>query len=135
MAILTLNAKLSYDASSTETPTWTDLTNLLEIPALGGSKDSIEVTSLSDSAHVYINGLESYGDSLAFKFNYDKVQYNTLAGFGDAIKSWKVTLPDNSTVTFSGACDVQIETIAVNQAIQYTLNIKPNTAMTYTAGA
>ena len=48
------------------------LTNLQEIPDLGGESEAIEITVLSDAAHMYTNGILNYGDSLAFKFLYEK---------------------------------------------------------------
>ena len=43
MAILSKGIKLSY--SSTGTESYTDLTDLLEIPSLGGSVDKVDVTT------------------------------------------------------------------------------------------
>lgn len=50
----------------------TELTNLQEIPELGGDVEAIEITTLADAAHTYTDGIKSYGDSLAFKFLYEK---------------------------------------------------------------
>ena len=49
-----------------------ELTNLQEIPDLGGDTEAIEITTLADGAHVYTDGIKNYGDSLAFKFLYEK---------------------------------------------------------------
>ena len=43
------------------------LTNLQEIPELGGDAEAIEITTLADEAHMYTDGIMNYGDSLAFK--------------------------------------------------------------------
>jgi len=48
------------------------LTNLMEIPDFGGEAEAVEVTTLADPAHMYIDGILNYGDSLAFKFLYEK---------------------------------------------------------------
>ena len=60
MAILSKGIKLSY--SSTGTESYTDLTDLLEIPSLGGSIDKVDVTTLADASKKYINGIKDYGD-------------------------------------------------------------------------
>lgn len=125
--------KLSYKTGSTGT-TYTDLTNLMEIPALGnGDKDSVEVTVLSDSAHTYIDGLDNYGDSIEFKFLYEKAQFDTLFGFGDTVKDWKVTLPGTSSgiCSFSGSCGVSLDGVGTNAALTYTLKIRPNSALVW----
>ena len=126
---LSKRIKLSYKASGTS---YTDLTNLQEIPDLGGSAESVEVTTLDDAAHLYINGLLDYGDSLDFTFLYDKTQFNTLAGLSGST-DWKVTLPGTGalTATFSGEASVQLNGVGVNDAITYTLSIKPSTAITF----
>lgn len=108
----------------------TELTNLQEIPDLGGEAESVEVTTLADKAHMYINGLLNYGDSLAFKFLYDKTQFTTLNALDD-VEEWKVELPDGATCSFSGACSVKLDGAGVNAALTYTLSIKPSTAMVW----
>lgn len=127
---LSKGIKLSYKASSASS--YTDLTNLQEIPDLGGSADSVEVTTLEDAAHMYINGLKDYGDSLDFTFLYDKTQFTALSALSGTI-SWKVTLPGTGglTATFDGESSVQLNGVGVNDAITYTLSIKPSSAITF----
>lgn len=128
MAVISKGIKLSYKSSGT---TYTDLTNLQEIPELGGSADSIEITTLADAAHKYTNGIKSYGDTLAFKFLFDKTQFTTLSGLNGSI-SWKVTLPDdNGTATFTGSPSVTLDGAGVNVALTYTLNIKPDSEIAW----
>lgn len=119
MAILSKGIKLSY--SSTGTESYTDLTDLLEIPSLGGSVDKVDVTTLADASKKYINGIKDYGD-LAFKFNYAKEQFTTLNGLTGSI-NFKVTLPDTTTATFSGEPSVSLEGVGVGAAMTYTLNV------------
>ena len=119
MAILSKGIKLAY--SSTGTESYTDLTDLLEIPSLGGSIDKVDVTTLADASKKYINGIKDYGD-LAFKFNYAKAQFTTLNGLTGSV-NFKVTLPDNTTATFSGEPSVSLEGVGVGAAMTYTLNI------------
>ena len=107
-----------------------ELTNLQEIPDLGGEAESVEVTTLADEAHMYINGILNYGDSLAFKFLYEKAQFTELNGLeGD--QQWKVELPDGAACTFKGACSVKMDGAGVNAALTYTLSVKPSTAMAW----
>lgn len=130
--ILNKGLKLSYSASTTAPITYTDLADLQESPALGGNKDSVEVTTFDDGAHTYTSGLDNYGDTLAFRFLYDKTQFATLGALSGEC-AWKVTLPDGSTpttITFTGTCDVQLDGQTVNNALTYTLNIHPSSAMT-----
>lgn len=73
MAILTKGIKLSYKATS-GAGDYTDLTNLMEIPEIGnGEKEKVDVTTLADANKKYIAGLGDSGQSLAFKFLYDRL--------------------------------------------------------------
>ena len=127
MATISKGIKLSYKDSVSS---YVELTDLQEIPDLGGDKESIEITTLADSAHVYTDGLINYGDSLAFKFLYAKEQFTTLSGL-NSVTEWKVELPDSASCTFSGKCSVKLDGVGVNSALTYTLSIKPSTAMVW----
>lgn len=128
---LSKGIKLSYKASSSAT-SYTDLTNLQEIPDIGGTADSVEVTTLDDAAHMYINGLKDYGDSLDFTFLYDATQFTTLVALTGE-KYWKVSLPGTGAhnATFTGEPSVKLNGVGVNDAVTYTLSIKPSSAIAF----
>lgn len=107
-----------------------ELTNLQEIPELGGNAEAIEVTVLSDAAHMYTDGIKNYGDSLNFKFLYEKTQFTELNGV-KASTAWKVELPDGAICSFSGTCSVKLDGVGVNAALTYTLAIKPDSEMVW----
>ena len=132
MATISKGIKLGY--KSGEAASYTNLTNLQEIPDLGGEAEAIEVTTLADAAHMYTDGILNYGDSLGFTFLYEKEQFTTLQGLTGSC-SWQVALPDNTTCTFSGTCSVTLAGVGVNAALTYTLNVKPNSAMTWGTAA
>ena len=129
MATISKGIKLSYNAGGTGS-TYTELTNLMESPELNGDTESIEITTLADSAHMYIDGIKNYGDNLGFKFLYDKTQFTTLNGL-TGVSGWKVELPDGAACTFTGTCSVKLDGVGVNAALTYTLNIKPNSEMAW----
>ena len=128
-AVISKGIKLAYKASASAS-TYTDLTDLQEIPDLGGESEAIEITTLDDAAHMYTDGILNYGDSLSFKFLYKKTQFNTLTGLDGSI-SWRVTLPDNTACTFTGTSSVKLDAVGVNNALTYTLAIKPDSEMTW----
>lgn len=126
MAVISKGITLSY--KNGEAGEFIELTNLQEIPELGGDVEAIEITTLADAAHVYTDGIKNYGDSLAFKFLYAEEQFmalNELAGSSD----WKVALPDGTTCTFGGTSSVKLDGVGVNAALTYTLAVKPNSEM------
>ena len=123
MAVISKGITLSYKKDAD----FVELTDLQEIPELGGDAEAIEITTLADAAHMYTDGIKNYGDSLAFKFLYAKEQFITLSALGQA--EWKVTLPDGATCTFGGTCSVKLDGVGVNAALTYTLSVKPNSEM------
>lgn len=123
MAVISKGITLSYKKDAD----FIELTNLQEIPELGGNAESIEITTLADAAHMYTDGIKNYGDSLAFKFLYEKAQFTTLNGLGEA--EWKVELPDGATCSFGGTCSAKLDGVGVNAALTYTLAVKPNSEM------
>lgn len=124
MAVISKGITLSYKTGEGE---FIELTNLQEIPELGGDTEAIEITTLADAAHVYTDGIKNYGDSLAFKFLYAKEQFTTLNSLGEA--EWKVSLPDGATCIFGGTCSVKLDGVGVNAALTYTLAVKPDSEM------
>jgi hypothetical protein len=106
------------------------LTNLQEIPELGGEAEAIEITTLADAAHMYTDGILNYGDSLGFKFLYEKAQFTELSEL-EGSQPIVVTLPDGATCTFSGTCSVKLDGVGVNAALTYTLSVKPDSAMVW----
>lgn len=126
MAVISKGITLSYQAG--EAGEYTVLTNLQEIPELGGDAEAIEITVLTDAAHMYTDGILNYGDTLSFKFLYEKEQFATLQALEGSI-GWKVTLPDGATCSFSGTASPKLDGVGVNAALTYTLGIKPDSEM------
>lgn len=128
MAIISKGITLSYKSGEA----FKALKNLQEIPSLGGEVEAIEITTLADAAHMYTDGLISYGDSLAFKFLYgdDNTQFMELHALS-GVQEWKVALPDESECTFKGTCSVSLDGVGTGSALSYTLAIKPSSEMAW----
>ena len=132
--ILTKGIKLSYKTSSSGS-TFTELTNLMEIPEIGnGEKEMIDVTVLTDDVKKSIAGLGDSAQTLAFKFLYVKEQFNTLAAM-DSSTDWKVEMPDGVNATFTGTPAVKFDSAAPNAALTYTLSIGVESKITFNAAA
>lgn len=133
--ILSKGIKLGY--SATKSSTYTDIPDLQEVPNLGGSAEKVEVTTLTDSNHRYINGIKDYGD-LEFKFLYDNStetsNYRVLKGLETtgAVTYFQVTFPDGTKFTFSGQVSTQIDSAAVNSALTFTATITLNSEIEVT---
>lgn len=117
--ILTKGIKLSYGSGEN----YTALTNLMEIPEIGnGAPEKVEVTVLEDNVKKYIAGLGDSGQDLAFKFLYDKTQFQTLLAMNEST-GWKVEMPDGVYATFNGTPAVKFDSASPNNALTYTLTI------------
>lgn len=119
------------------TSEWAELVDLMEIPELGGSADTIETTTLADSAHTYTQGLKNYGDSLSFKFLYSPTVWFEVGKLIDSPHArFKVVLPDSNELTceFGGYASVKMDAVGVNAALTFTLTIIPNTEMAWSHG-
>lgn len=127
--LLTKGIKLSY-AEKGQT-TFTELTNLQEIPEIGnGAPEKIEVTVLTDEAKKYIAGLGDSGQDLAFKFLYEKEQFEDLIAI-NSTKSWKVEMPDGVSATFDAVPSVKFDSASPNNAITYTLTLIVESVITF----
>lgn len=125
--------KLEYKALADSSSSYLEIEGLQSIPDMGGSSESIEVTTLGDASRKYIKGIKSYGDSLDFVFLYKTSVFESLtmseAQGGEL--SFRVSLPDGATCTFTGEHSVKLNSTGVNAAITYTLSVKPTSEMTW----
>ena len=137
--VLTKGIELRYrepDSAGEFSGSFTKLNDLQEIPDLGGTTDTVEVTTFDDGAHMYIKGLKDYGDSVDFTFLYASDQFNTLSAM-DGQYEWQVYLPEDAagnsgiTCTFLAECAVRINGQGTNEAIQYTLQLTPMSDMEF----
>ena len=127
--LLTKGIKLSYAAKGTTE--FTELTNLQEIPEIGnGAPEKIEVTVLTDEAKKYIAGLGDSGQDLAFKFLYEKEQFEDLIAIAST-QSWKVEMPDGVSATFDAVPSVKFDSASPNNAITYTLTLIVESVITF----
>ena len=130
--ILTKGITLSYSTTGSE---FTVLTNLQEIPEIGnGEKEMIDVTVLTDDVKKSIAGLGDSSQTLAFKFLYEKTQFETLMAMAASMK-WKVTMPDGVAATFDGTPAVKFDSAAPNAALTYTLSIGVESKIEFSSAA
>lgn len=135
--ILSKGIKLSYGASASGT--WTEIANIQEIPGLGGTSESIDVTCLQDGNFKYINGIKDFGE-LQFKCLFDNSEsssnYRVLRGFetNKTLQYYCVEFPDAVTegtgshhgtqFIFQAYVSVATESVGVNAPITFTADFK-----------
>ena len=134
--ILTKGAKLEIahyatpGDQSTNPGAYTEVANVLRMPSLGGEQERVEVTTLADSAHMYINGLIEYGE-LEFQLLYDNEEatsnYRVIKALGDEVVSVRVELGDKpltgshgTQFTFAAQLNASIDEQEPGQALTFT---------------
>lgn len=133
MAISTYKTFLMHSNSGT----FEKLIDIKEFPDLGGEPEMIDVTTLSDKIHHYINGIQS-NDGLTFTANYTKADFTALKAlegktekyavwFGGT-ESGGVVTPDGTDGKFSfdGQLSVFVVGGGVNAAVDMSVTIAPS---------
>lgn len=114
-----------------------------EFPDLGGSPESIDVTTLSDHMRMSVPGIQDV-DSLEFPMNYDLEDYTTIKGYEGAEGEWavvfgkQVTTGQTPTTTyggqgifhFKGYPTVWVNGAGVNDAREMTTSISLTSEIT-----
>ena len=137
---------ISITATGTAGSGTTLIKGLQQIPDIGGTAETIEVTTFNDHAHTFINGLLTYGDSIEFTCLHDATQFNTLSGLSECY--WVVGLPDSGAAApsddfasigtlakFKGQVSIRINGVGTNEALTDTIAITPSSSIEFSAVA
>lgn len=113
--------KLEYSEDGTA---WTEVGGVKSIPEMGGSPQTIDVTTLKSLRQESIEGLQQ-NQSLAFQCVYQGDNFKTLAPLSGNKKQykWKVTFPDSTTSTFTGSFTIKTDSYGTNAALSFTITI------------
>lgn len=118
-----------------------EIGDLAMTSAGAGEYDKIEVTTLADNKHMYVDGLmadsSSSGNTIDFKFLYEPKLFNALAGTmrleeaggREGFNKWTIDVPGDKAGQFTvtaNIASVKMDTVSVNSAITFvlTLNVR-----------
>jgi hypothetical protein len=134
MAISTYPITLKYDSSTTETPKWTDVCDIKDFPDLGGAPETLETTTLSDSAKSYIAGIKDQ-QALEFTANYDEDDFDAIAALTGTKKFqlWFGASGASGKFEFSGTISAYVVGAGVNEVVDMKIVIVPSTVITVVA--
>lgn len=82
-ASATMHTYLLYNAGTTEIPTWKKLIDIKDFPAMGGSPEQIETTTLSNEVSTFVTGVQSM-PTLEFLANYTVNGYKAVKALQDS---------------------------------------------------
>lgn len=119
---------------------------LQQIPDIGGTAETIEVTTFNDHAHTFINGLLTYGDAIEFTALHDATQFAALQALGET--NWVVGLPDSgdaasaedfatigTLASFKGQVSAKINGVGTNEALTDTISITPSSDIVFSTAS
>ena len=103
---------------------WNEVGGVKSIPEMGGSPQTIDVTTLKSTRQESIEGLQQ-SQSLAFQCVYQGDNFKTLAPLSGNKKQykWKVTFPDSTTSEFTGSFTIKTDSYGTNAALAFTITI------------
>ena len=117
--------KLGYCTSGSS---YINLEGLQEVPEIGSEPEKIDVTTLSDKAKKYEQGIGDYGD-LEFTFKYDNssatAPFRILKGFeaNKTVVKFQMEFPDGTKFKWDAQVSVKIGGGGVNSLITFTLSM------------
>lgn len=101
--------------------------------------DQVEVTTMCDEYHEYIDGLKNRGDDLEFTANYIKSDFDTVSGYGDTQKQLAVFFNtgdsfdgDNGKFYFGGIVSARVNGAGVGDPVEMTIRVKLKEAVSTT---
>lgn len=124
----------AWVSGGTATPVaWTTIGNIKDFTAFDGSAATIDVTNLSSTAKEKRMGLQDNGN---FSFNMD--QDNSDAGqlalrasrTAQSLKTYKLTLPNTNTATFSAYCSKVSDAGSVDGVVKNAVTLVITGAVT-----
>ena len=126
--ISTYGVTLKYGASSATTPV-----TIKSFPSIMGQRSSIEVTTLSDDAQRYIQGIRQQEESFTFSANWDKAVFAAINAL-TAVQKCELAFSDGSKFTWDGYMSVSNNEGGVDEVVEMTISCTPTTVPVFTAG-
>ena len=127
--ISTYNAQLKYGSTTSTTNT----IDIKSFPSILGQRSQLEVTTMSDGAQKYIQGIRQQDSAFAFTCNWDKTVFSTINALTAAQKC-ELDFSDGSKFTWDAYLSAAISEGSVDAVIEMTINAGPVSVPVFTAG-
>lgn len=125
MAISTYNTSLTIASADYD---------IKDFPSILGKRSSLETTTLSDDAQTFIQGIRQQEETFDFTMNYDKTSYTTINGLSGS-QTCKLTFSDGSYYSWTGSVSASVNGAGVDEVLEMTVSVAPDSVPTFTAGA
>ncbi len=90
-ASATMHTYLLYNAGTKEVPSWKKVVDIKDFPAMGGSPEQIETTTLSNEVSTFVTGVQSLS-TLEFLANYTVNDYKAVKALQDSAQVYEFAL-------------------------------------------
>lgn len=146
MAISTYNTFLMVKGDSGNT--YTKVVDIKEFPDLGGDPETLETTTMTDAMQTFIMGLQG-NEAMEFTANYTPADYQTVEALSGLQKEYSVWFGADDNINksdavvtdggdmgkfnFSGQLSVRVNGASVNEVVEMTISIIPNSSITFVA--
>ena len=146
MAISTYNTFLMVKGDSGNT--YTKVVDIKEFPDLGGDPETLETTTMTDAMQTFIMGLQG-NEAMEFTANYTPSDYQTVEALSGLQKEYSVWFGKDDNINksdavatnggdmgkfnFSGQLSVRVNGASVNEVVEMTISIIPNSSITFVA--
>ena len=134
MAQSTKGVQLIHSANSGST--YTKAVCIKDFPDLDNADtDQVEITTLCDDTHQYIDGLKNLPDELSFTCNYTDSDWNSLQTLintdTNGVGYWGVRIGDSGKKwTFTASARLVLVGGGVGDALEMKVVLKPKSAIT-----
>lgn len=117
------------------------LVDIKDYPDIGGSPETLETTTLSDSMQTYINGIQS-SEAMEFTINYTSAIFDEIDAmaetetqfaiwFGGTEEAGVVTpTGEEGKFEFKGYISIRVSGKGVNEVREAVISIAPSTVIT-----
>lgn len=143
---MAMNTYMTFlmQGTGTGTLTYADLVPIKDYPDFLNEVNTIDVTTLQNKMHVYINGLLDTGGDMVFTANYSGTDYQTVKALDDGkdknLAIWFGGTESNGVVTptgsdgkwsFTGRVTVGIVGKGADEAREMQIHVIPSSDMTF----
>ncbi len=146
MAISTYNTFLMVKATTGDT--YSKVVDIKEFPDLGGEPETLETTTMTNAMQTFIMGLQG-NEAMEFTANYTPADYAAVSALSGINKSYAVWFGKDDNINksdavaaqggdmgkfkFDGQLSVRINGASVNEVVEMTISIIPNSSIVYEA--
>ena len=104
--------------------------DIKDFPDLMGAPETLETTTLSDSAQTFINGIRST-EQMQFTCNYSKADFTAVNEDAEKPLFYELSFSDGSKFTWQGQHSCSITGKGVNEVIEFVINATASTPVVF----